>query len=241
MGRRPVEAIVGGPGRARKGGQAPKREMAEYSALLEELAENITNEDLDQLKSACKEDIPSEKHDEIATGKDWFGFLEKHKKLDKGGEEQKGREDLGVRAQRRPCPCAAWEAECLLRNWGGGGRSLGLWVRVNQVYETTCQTCLRTRLPWGKMHRAKGDFLPQQQQQQQREILKGSAGSKGSVGLPGDASHLLGYSPLRGPAMPRRGAQALREGRRAAGWPGSLGTDKGGQGGARSPRNSHRL
>ncbi|XP_015683077.1 astrocytic phosphoprotein PEA-15 isoform X2 [Protobothrops mucrosquamatus] len=36
--------------------------MAEYSSLLEELAENITNEDLDQLKSACKEDIPSEKN-----------------------------------------------------------------------------------------------------------------------------------------------------------------------------------
>ncbi|XP_063173063.1 astrocytic phosphoprotein PEA-15 [Candoia aspera] len=57
--------------------------MAEYSSLLEELAENITHEDLDQLKSACKEDIPSEKHEEIATGKDWFRFLEKHEKLDK--------------------------------------------------------------------------------------------------------------------------------------------------------------
>ncbi|XP_077697650.1 astrocytic phosphoprotein PEA-15 isoform X2 [Eretmochelys imbricata] len=41
--------------------------MAEYCSLLEELAENITNEDLDQLKSACKEDIPSEKHEEITT------------------------------------------------------------------------------------------------------------------------------------------------------------------------------
>uniref|UniRef100_K7F9X0 Astrocytic phosphoprotein PEA-15 n=2 Tax=Pelodiscus sinensis TaxID=13735 RepID=K7F9X0_PELSI len=58
-------------------------EMAEYSSLLEELAENITNEDLDQLKSACKEDIPSEKHEEITTCKDWFSFLEKHNKLDK--------------------------------------------------------------------------------------------------------------------------------------------------------------
>ncbi|XP_078526659.1 astrocytic phosphoprotein PEA-15 [Lissotriton helveticus] len=55
--------------------------MAEYSALLLELAENITNEDLDQLKSACKEDIPSEKSDEITTCKDWFSFLEKHDKL----------------------------------------------------------------------------------------------------------------------------------------------------------------
>lgn len=60
--------------------------MAEYSSLLKELAENITNEDLDQLKSACKEDIPSEKNEEIATSKDWFGFLEKHNKLDKGGK-----------------------------------------------------------------------------------------------------------------------------------------------------------
>ncbi|XP_044278549.1 astrocytic phosphoprotein PEA-15 [Varanus komodoensis] len=57
--------------------------MAEYSSLLDKLAESITNEDLDQLKSACKEDIPSKKHEEIATSKDWFSFLEKHKKLDK--------------------------------------------------------------------------------------------------------------------------------------------------------------
>ncbi|XP_069491535.1 astrocytic phosphoprotein PEA-15 [Ambystoma mexicanum] len=57
--------------------------MAEYSALLLELAENITNEDLDQLKSACKEDIPSEKSDEMTTCKDWFSFLEKHDKLAK--------------------------------------------------------------------------------------------------------------------------------------------------------------
>ncbi|KAH1179935.1 hypothetical protein KIL84_005985 [Mauremys mutica] len=57
--------------------------MAEYCSLLEELAENITNEDLDQLKSACKEDIPSEKHEAITTSKDWFSFLEEHNKLDK--------------------------------------------------------------------------------------------------------------------------------------------------------------
>ncbi|KAJ6652448.1 hypothetical protein lerEdw1_011566 [Lerista edwardsae] len=57
--------------------------MAEYDSLLAELAENITPEDVDQLKSACKEDIPSEQHEEIASGKDWLGFLEKHKKLDK--------------------------------------------------------------------------------------------------------------------------------------------------------------
>ncbi|XP_010006892.1 PREDICTED: astrocytic phosphoprotein PEA-15 isoform X2 [Chaetura pelagica] len=33
--------------------------MAEYRSLLEELARNITAEDLEQLKSACKEDIPN--------------------------------------------------------------------------------------------------------------------------------------------------------------------------------------
>ncbi|ETE72072.1 Astrocytic phosphoprotein PEA-15, partial [Ophiophagus hannah] len=68
--------------------------MAEYSRLLEELAENITNEDLDQLKSACKEDIPSERHEEIATGKDWFGFLEKHNKLDKDIIRQPSEEEI---------------------------------------------------------------------------------------------------------------------------------------------------
>ncbi|XP_030043947.1 astrocytic phosphoprotein PEA-15 [Microcaecilia unicolor] len=57
--------------------------MAEYGALLEELTENITKEDLDQLKSACKEDIPSERSDEITTCKEWFVFLEKHDKLAK--------------------------------------------------------------------------------------------------------------------------------------------------------------
>ncbi|KAM6112655.1 astrocytic phosphoprotein PEA-15 isoform X2 [Numenius arquata] len=36
--------------------------MAEYRSLLEELAQNITAEDLEQLKSACKEDIPSEEN-----------------------------------------------------------------------------------------------------------------------------------------------------------------------------------
>ncbi|XP_075463866.1 astrocytic phosphoprotein PEA-15 [Ascaphus truei] len=57
--------------------------MEEYDALLQEIAENITNDDLDQLKSACKEDIPSEKSDEIASCQDWFSFLEKHDKLAK--------------------------------------------------------------------------------------------------------------------------------------------------------------
>ncbi|TRY55744.1 hypothetical protein DNTS_016167, partial [Danionella cerebrum] len=34
--------------------------MSEYSNLLSDLSENITNEDLEQLKSACKEDIPDD-------------------------------------------------------------------------------------------------------------------------------------------------------------------------------------
>ncbi|NXF55952.1 PEA15 protein, partial [Oceanites oceanicus] len=57
--------------------------MAEYRSLLEELAQNITAEDLEQLKSACKEDIPSEESEAIATSHHWFTFLEKHSKLDK--------------------------------------------------------------------------------------------------------------------------------------------------------------
>ncbi|XP_035168778.1 astrocytic phosphoprotein PEA-15, partial [Oxyura jamaicensis] len=58
--------------------------MAEYRSLLEELAQNITAEDLEQLKSACKEDIPSGEGEAIATSHHWFAFLEKHSKLDKG-------------------------------------------------------------------------------------------------------------------------------------------------------------
>lgn len=59
--------------------------MAEYGTLLQDLTDNITLEDLEQLKSACKEDIPSEKSEEITTGSAWFSFLESHNKLDKGG------------------------------------------------------------------------------------------------------------------------------------------------------------
>ncbi|NWX09403.1 PEA15 protein, partial [Caloenas nicobarica] len=55
--------------------------MAEYRSLLEELAQNITAEDLEQLKSACKEDIPSGEGEAIATSHHWFTFLEKHDKL----------------------------------------------------------------------------------------------------------------------------------------------------------------
>lgn len=58
--------------------------MAEYGTLLQDLTNNITLEDLEQLKSACKEDIPSEKSEEITTGSAWFSFLESHNKLDKG-------------------------------------------------------------------------------------------------------------------------------------------------------------
>ncbi|PKK18396.1 phosphoprotein enriched in astrocytes 15, partial [Columba livia] len=50
-------------------------------SLLEELAQNITAEDLEQLKSACKEDIPSGEGEAIATSHHWFAFLEKHDKL----------------------------------------------------------------------------------------------------------------------------------------------------------------
>ncbi|XP_029815333.1 astrocytic phosphoprotein PEA-15 [Manacus vitellinus] len=55
--------------------------MAEYRVLLEELAQNITAEDLEQLKSACREDIPSGEGDAINTGQHWFDFLERHSKL----------------------------------------------------------------------------------------------------------------------------------------------------------------
>ncbi|NXI43191.1 PEA15 protein, partial [Galbula dea] len=57
--------------------------MAEYRRLLEELAQNITAEDLAQLKSACREDIPTGEGDAIATSQHWFDFLERHSKLDK--------------------------------------------------------------------------------------------------------------------------------------------------------------
>ncbi|TKC48419.1 hypothetical protein EI555_001971, partial [Monodon monoceros] len=62
---------------------SPGGVMAEYGTLLQDLTNNITLEDLEQLKSACKEDIPSEKSEEITTGSAWFSFLESHNKLDK--------------------------------------------------------------------------------------------------------------------------------------------------------------
>uniref|UniRef100_A0A8D2CTL4 Astrocytic phosphoprotein PEA-15 n=1 Tax=Sciurus vulgaris TaxID=55149 RepID=A0A8D2CTL4_SCIVU len=58
--------------------------MAQYGTLLQDLTSNITLEDLGQLKSAGKEDIPSEKGEEITTGSACFSFLESHNKLDKG-------------------------------------------------------------------------------------------------------------------------------------------------------------
>ncbi|KAJ3585652.1 hypothetical protein NHX12_014371, partial [Muraenolepis orangiensis] len=42
---------------------------------------NITTEDLRQLKSACKEDIPEGESDHIACSRDWFTYLEERSKL----------------------------------------------------------------------------------------------------------------------------------------------------------------
>lgn len=55
--------------------------MSEYSSLLSDLSENITNEDLEQLKSACKEDIPEDQSNSITSSKEWFNYLEKNDKL----------------------------------------------------------------------------------------------------------------------------------------------------------------
>ena len=76
--------------------------MAEYRSLLEELAQNITAEDLEQLKSACKEDIPSGEGEAIATSQHWFAFLEKHSKLDKGQRPPRTPAPLPVPS---PGPC----------------------------------------------------------------------------------------------------------------------------------------
>ncbi|KAG7455012.1 hypothetical protein MATL_G00251940 [Megalops atlanticus] len=59
----------------------PPGTMSEYSSLLSDLAENITSEDLDQLKSACKEDIPENQSNTITCSKEWFSYLEKNQKL----------------------------------------------------------------------------------------------------------------------------------------------------------------
>lgn len=60
--------------------------MAEYTSLLSDLSENITNEDLEQLKSACKEDIPEDQSNNITSSKEWFSYLEKNDKLAQGEE-----------------------------------------------------------------------------------------------------------------------------------------------------------
>lgn len=74
--------------------------MAEYTSLLSDLSENITNEDLEQLKSACKEDIPEDQSNNITSSKEWFSYLEKNDKLAQGEE---------------PATCsrhASWEVSC---------------------------------------------------------------------------------------------------------------------------------
>ena len=58
--------------------------MSEYSSLLSDLSENITNEDLDQLKSACKEDITEDQSNTITSSKEWFNYLEENQKLAQG-------------------------------------------------------------------------------------------------------------------------------------------------------------
>lgn len=58
--------------------------MSEYSSLLSDLSDNITNEDLEQLKSACKEDIPEEQSNSMTSSRDWFSYLEKNDKLAQG-------------------------------------------------------------------------------------------------------------------------------------------------------------
>lgn len=63
--------------------------MSEYSSLLSDLSENITNEDVEQLKSACKEDIPEEQSNSIISSKEWFSYLEKNDKLAQGEAESK--------------------------------------------------------------------------------------------------------------------------------------------------------
>ena len=70
----------------------PPQTMSEYTSLLSDLSENITNEDLDQLKSACKEDIPEDQSNDITSCKEWFNYLEKNDKLahGEGGRERKG-------------------------------------------------------------------------------------------------------------------------------------------------------
>ncbi|KAJ8272564.1 hypothetical protein GJAV_G00090680 [Gymnothorax javanicus] len=55
--------------------------MSEYSSLLSDLAEMITDEDVGLLKSACKESISEEQSSSITCSQDWFNHLEKSHKL----------------------------------------------------------------------------------------------------------------------------------------------------------------
>lgn len=76
--------------------------MSEYSSLLSDLSDNITNEDLEQLKSACKEDIPEEQSNSITSSRDWFSYLEKNDKLAQG--ERNIKNILGINWTKLLCP-----------------------------------------------------------------------------------------------------------------------------------------
>ncbi|XP_078594050.1 astrocytic phosphoprotein PEA-15-like [Branchiostoma floridae x Branchiostoma japonicum] len=52
-----------------------------YLQFLLDLTNLITSDDLEQFKTACKDDIPEEKVPELKTPRDWFMFLEKIEKL----------------------------------------------------------------------------------------------------------------------------------------------------------------
>lgn len=72
--------------------------MSEYGELLSDLSDNITKEDLDQLKSACKEDIPEDQSNAITSSAEWFNYLEKNDKLAHGKEGKAG----------KTVPCERW-------------------------------------------------------------------------------------------------------------------------------------
>lgn len=81
--------------------------MSEYSSLLSDLSDNITNEDLEQLKSACKEDIPEEQSNSITSSRDWFSYLEKNDKLAQG--ERNIKNILGINWTKLLCPNQKWQ------------------------------------------------------------------------------------------------------------------------------------
>lgn len=100
--------------------------MAEYGSLLSDLSENITNEDLEQLKSACKEDIPEDQSNSITSSKEWFSYLEKNDKL-AHGERDEASEPLVWFGLNSPSNDAA------LRS------ALSNWTPVSPV-QITCRT-----------------------------------------------------------------------------------------------------